>query len=640
DLVGTRLGAAVSSSEFGLESSKLDVQGDITLDMAKQLLTIPAAKIALKAISSNTAKAGFKEVDLNLDGDVRFEMESGEFSAPGVKLIVKASNDQAGSAWKAVTLDMKSDLTAQTKSGSFRTKGMTLKVDAKGDPSAFEDARITLQGDLNMDGNESRLDAPGLNLVAEVTGPSLPGKRIDADLKANARVDLKAMKASARAMSLKALGLDISGDVDVSKLDSDPTASGQVQLSAFNPRELLKRLGQEVPETADPKALTSLSLSTRFEASAKRAKLEKMNANLDNTSTLQGLVDVRSFQGPVAVVRLQLDQIDLDRYLAPKAKGGGSGDGAPAAGKDEPTLIELPVDPLRALNLNAQFNVGKLKVSNLRTEKVRVTVLSKGGILDIKPLTASLYGGNVKLVNRLDVREDTPVIEADTTMKGFQVEPFLTDLQGQSRIRGTTDFSAKISARGRTDKAMIANSNGNARFEFRDGAIKGFNLAQSIRKAKAALKGEKLPDGDAQKETDFTKLSGTARIINGVVDNRDLNAMLPLLRVTGDGTANLNDNTADYTVGAKVVATSKGQGGKDLAELNGVTIPVKIKGPFDDPDIKPDLAGILKSLAVKKVKEKVKEKVEAKIKDKVQDKVQDKIKDQVGEQLLKGLFGR
>ncbi|MGB0721980.1 MAG: AsmA family protein [Gammaproteobacteria bacterium] len=639
-LNGTTLALSASSESFDIESSKLDVSGDITLDLVNQLLTIPAARVGLKAVSANAAKAGFKEADITLNGDVRYELASGQFDAPGVKLKVNALNADGGSTWKQVGLNLEADLSAQTQNGSFKTRGMTLNLDAKGDPASFEDARVTVKGDVSLDGEKQMLTAPALDLVAEVVGKSLPGGRVDANLKADTAVDLKGHTAQAKGMVLKALGLDITGNLAVAGLDAQPVASGDIAVARFNPRTLLQRLGQEVPVTTDRTALNALTLATRFEASAKGAKLSDLNARLDQ-STLKGLIDLKSFDGPVAVVRLDLDAISIDRYLPPEAEGaadqsagaraGGAQSGA-AKGAKGPTPIELPVEQLRALDLDGQFTIGKLKAMNLWADKVRLTVVSKGGVVDIKPLNAQLYGGSVNLVNRLDVRGDIPVVTADTTMKNFQVEPFLTDLQGESQIRGTTDFAAKVTAKGKTDKAMIAASNGTARFEFRNGAIKGFNLAQSIRKAKAAIKGEKLPEGEVVKETDFTKLSGTARIVNGVVDNQDLNAMLPLLRVTGRGTANLNDNTADYTVGAKVVATSKGQGGKELAELNGVTIPVKIKGPFEDPDIKPDLAGVLKSLATKKVTEKVKSKV--------QEKVQEKLQEQVGDKLLKGLLGR
>ena len=60
--------------------------------------------------------------------------------------------------------------------------------------------------------------------------------------------------------------------------------------------------------------------------------------------------------------------------------------------------------------------------------------------------------------------------------------------------------------------------------------------------------------------------------------------------------------------------------------MKGVTIPVKLSGPFTSPDWKIDFSGIVADVAKQKVeehKEKLKEKVTEQLKDK-----------------LKGLFGR
>ncbi len=71
-----------------------------------------------------------------------------------------------------------------------------------------------------------------------------------------------------------------------------------------------------------------------------------------------------------------------------------------------------------------------------------------------------------------------------------------------------------------------------------------------------------------------------------------------------------------------MVASSTGQGGKDLADLNGITVPVRISGPLQDPQIRPDL----KAAAGSAVKQQA-QKAEEKLKERVQDR-------------LKGLLGR
>ena len=83
----------------------------------------------------------------------------------------------------------------------------------------------------------------------------------------------------------------------------------------------------------------------------------------------------------------------------------------------------------------------------------------------------------------------------------------------------------------------------------------------------------------------------------------DLDLQAPLLRVGGKGMADLNREEVDYLVNAKVVGTSKGQDGGSADELAGLTIPVRIKGPFTQPKIDVKLDEMLKAnLAAQKAK--------------------------------------
>lgn len=55
-----------------------------------------------------------------------------------------------------------------------------------------------------------------------------------------------------------------------------------------------------------------------------------------------------------------------------------------------------------------------------------------------------------------------------------------------------------------------------------------------------------------------------------------------------------------------VVATASGQGGKDLSELKGLTVPVRLSGPFDALKYRIDLGAMVGEVAKEKAKEAVK----------------------------------
>ena len=82
----------------------------------------------------------------------------------------------------------------------------------------------------------------------------------------------------------------------------------------------------------------------------------------------------------------------------------------------------------------------------------------------------------------------------------------------------------------------------------------------------------------------------------------DLELKAPAFRLQGAGVlADLHTGTIDYEAVATVVDTAKGAGGKELAELEGIALPLKVEGPLDDPKISLDWEEILGRLLVNTV---------------------------------------
>ncbi|HEU4708209.1 MAG TPA: AsmA-like C-terminal region-containing protein, partial [Methylophilaceae bacterium] len=149
---------------------------------------------------------------------------------------------------------------------------------------------------------------------------------------------------------------------------------------------------------------------------------------------------------------------------------------------------------------------------------------------------------------------------------------------------------------------------GTAALKLSDGAVKGIDIAGTLRGFKDklnVLKGQSTVAGDKAKQTDFSEMSATFNIKNGVAHNDDLSIKSPLLRITGSGQVDIANETINYLVKPTVVATLKGQGGAGLEELNGLTVPVKVSGTFAKPSYALDFAGLGAALAEKKLLDKV-----------------------------------
>jgi AsmA protein len=78
----------------------------------------------------------------------------------------------------------------------------------------------------------------------------------------------------------------------------------------------------------------------------------------------------------------------------------------------------------------------------------------------------------------------------------------------------------------------------------------------------------------------------------GVAENQDLKLLSPLMRLSGAGRVTLPTREVDYMLRPRLVASLSGQGGAQ--DVNGIEVPVRVHGPWENPKYTPDLAGILK----------------------------------------------
>lgn len=489
-------------------------------------------------------------------------------------------------------------------------------------PKRGLNGHAALSGEARIDPNAARYQFGDAKVTVLVKGEGLPPEGVEGRLATEIDADLEQQTLTVPQLTLTAAGINASGSLQGSRILDAPAFQGALRVAQFSPREVLKRLGQTLPATADPQALSQAQADLELAASPQHLKLSKLAMKLD-ASTLGGSVEVRDFAKPRIAFDLTLDSIDADRYLpppetTPKPKvATPAGAAAGAAG-------ELPVDALRSLNLNGTLRIGQMKVYGLRTSDIRLVVAAKDGVTRVQPATANLYQGKYEGNMSLNVRGKAPQLTLNDKLTGVQAGPLLKDLSGKERITGAANLTTQLGMTGLTMDAMRSSLNGNASFAFRDGAVKGFNIAALIRDVRTKLKGEQSPAEQAVNQTDFSELTGTLNIANGVVHNRDLSGKSPLLRVTGEGSVNLKTEQIDYLLKTVLVKTLKGQGGKGMEDLAGVPIPVRIAGPLSDPSFRPDLEAALGEKVRGKVEEKVEEKREE-LKQRVEEKLQERL---------------
>lgn len=302
----------------------------------------------------------------------------------------------------------------------------------------------------------------------------------------------------------------------------------------------------------------TLALKLQGQASvdlAREAVQLALNGQLDST-TLALKARLKRFAQPAIDFDLDLGELDADRYLPKSEKPAAAASSGPAGPE---AVIDLAA--LRTLDARGTLKIASLKIMNLRAASIRLQLKAQGGKAELNTLTATLYGGGVNGTLSASA-QGAQSLAAKLDLRGINIGPLMKDALDQQPIDGRGNVAMDVSTSGNTVSLFKKNLNGTAGLQLKDGAINGLDIA------------------GAQEKTDFTEFGASFKISQGVAHNDDLSAKTPLLRLGGAGDIFIAEDRLDYTVKATVVPTLQGQGGPEMEQLKGLTLPVRLSGPY------------------------------------------------------------
>lgn len=385
-----------------------------------------------------------------------------------------------------------------------------------------------------------------------------------------------------RLVALQELSIKLAGElVDPA---GNPRFDVQLDIAPFSPRKIV-----ELPvRTKDAAALSRVAFQGRLQGGARNVTISDARLELDD-STVRLNGAVRDFGKPDVRFDLQVDAIDLDRYLPPAAEDEPSRTSQKEqSSADKKTLIDYR--PLREAVLEGRVRAAKLKAHNIQMEDIDLKITGRNGVFQINPLQLKAFDGQMNAAAALDVRREQPQTDLTLKIEGVQAGPLLRELLKKDFLEGVMQADVKLRTTGDRPDMIKANLSGDGELVFNDGAVKGLDLPGMVRNAKAAFG---LAEKGGQKpRTDFSELRSRFSITKGVVNNTETSVKSPVLRVKAGGKADLVQEKLDFRVEPKFVATLKGQG--DIIERSGIMVPVLISGTFAKPKFRPDLEGIIK----------------------------------------------
>ncbi len=448
--------------------------------------------------------------------------------------------DEAAKAYHEVH-DLNIQIGALTKGGPI-----PLKVSFTGKSAASPvSGQVELDGRVTLDLTRQRYGLEVAGLSIDGKGQTLPNGGIRLDSRFNADVDLEKQFLKVTGLTLSLPGLKVTGEITGQQLLATPQFNGSLSLPAINLRTTLRDIGLPAPKTADQGVLNRVALDLKFNADPQHLQIRDLRATLDE-SQLQGGVTIEDFKNPRLAWNLNLDRIDLDRYLPPKSqgaptagKGGPSGKPAPTAktGGEEPP----PLAALAVLNMDGGLRVGRLQAANLKINDIDLKIKAENGVLRLTPLTAKLYRGVLSGNVILDARRRTPRVRVEQfKLNGLNTAALLKDLNGPENIAAETSISADLALAGLDAEDILK------------------TLAGTIR---VALKGVRVDN------LKIAQLQLTATPKAGVITIDPISARLYKGSVNGGATVDIRDKTPRIKL--KNVKVRNLQAAPLLRDLNG-----------------------------------------------------------------------
>lgn len=592
--------ARVKSTHPSVDAS-IKLKTNFTFDLARQRYAVSKLDAELKG-----AALDFSELYLKAEGDADLRPADKRVDISALKL--SASGKQAGQAVEA-RLDV-----PKLFIGDKQVSGGKLTGQAKLSPGG---RTISIAFSLpSFEGTPQAFRLPAVVLTATIKDAKTDAK---AHLEGSFDGDLDKLL-----LTSPKINLDLSGKQGATTIDgavSTPVTAklqaGTIELPAIVANVTLPNpAGGSMKLVANGRG--GADLNKRNASASFKGKLDE--------SSFDAKLGLTKFSPAASTFDIGIDRLDADRYRAPPTARQQEG-GKPPAQAGKP----IDLSALRDLQTSGSLRIGSLKAENMRLSDLRLDLRAAGGKLDIHSINAKLYGGSLAGSASLAAAAQ-PRFTLRQTLSGINLGPLLKDAIGNDPIQGRGNVVLDVSSEGALVAQLKKNLNGTAQLALRDGAVKGFNISQMIRGAKSRL-GELRGDAQAQTgtgsttdKTDFSELSGSFNIRRGVAGNKDLRAKSPLLRVEGAGDIDIGEDKLDYLLKATVVSTLQGQGGPELQALKGLTVPVRLSGPFSAVAYQVDFSGVASELVRKQLDSR---------KDEIKGRVEEQLKGQ-----LKGLFGR
>lgn len=594
-------------------------------------ITIDGLELAIKPETDSKEKSDDEAVDGHTNqADGGFALDIGDVVLKDANIRYEDANGQV------ITISNFNFNGENVSSSKSFPASMSFALNVAQDQQQVVDLNTELSTQILLNTVAQVYELIDLDMTVTVTHEALGSKPQDIKLSGNLVADLTADKAALSNFVVGLANLSLNANMDVLNMSSAPQLKGDISIPAFDAKALMATLEMPAVATQNEKALTAVGLSAKLAGPANVIALESLNIQLDST-TFKGQLS-HNLKSNAQRITLAGDSINVDDYLPPTSEQKEPSQKS-TSGERYPKTPLLPIEVLQGINLNADLALTKLTASGLKVENLKLLADAKNGLINLSQVSGDLYNGNFNNSIVIDARKTPLKMTSKKNVSNVQIGGLLKDLTQQDMLSGVFNLKGNYQMEGNSVYDIVNTIDGKVNMSLKDGRIQGVNLIDKLCSGIMSLKGQKPDPAAAVDYTEFSNLSTSANITNGLVSNKDLKAALVGVNLTGAGTVNLPKESLDYGLSLTILQELKGPNCQLDNKLHNLSLPLRCKGHFDDDPAsmcgidKNGMSKVLADLGAAEIKAKAEAQVE-KAKEDVKEKVEDKVKNK-----LKGLFG-
>jgi AsmA protein len=460
---------------------------------------------------------------------------------------------------------------------------------------------LAIRGTTTVTADATQISLEGLNVSGALRGLVAGATEFNFDSR-EIHIDTDAQSINPGEMDLTVLGMAMAANVEPFSYAGTPQPVADLRVATFSLKELLQKLAIEPPLTADANALERVSFSAKAALGENAISLSSMTLELDD-STMTGTLSLPITASGALGFDLEVDSIVLDGYMAPV-------DDSAAVAADESGDIEIPADLIRTLNAKGSFRIRQAYLAGMEFSNMELGVNSAGGKLRLNPLRAEFYEGSYAGDVRIDASGDVPSVSANESISDVNLGAMMKAMYDVDNITGTVNGKFVLGGKGQTLAAIQRDLDGNMSIALADGAWEGTDVWHQLRSARAMYRQEPVPEPTLPARTEFTAVTATGTVTDGIFRNEDFLAELPFLRLNGKGMVDLGTSEVDYAMEVRVFDRPEFMAGASAAEIADFTktvVPIKITGQLSSPIVRPDIEGIFRGQVEEAIGEKTEE---------------------------------